>query len=329
MRRVRALVVLIGCVTVLAAATPAAYADDSVSFPIDQGVEHVQQEIAGVDLLGGSTLPREQLAAQSALTYVQGRLSPAIHAAIGGAADLETAFQLQSGLCGDIVEAFMEIMQRVGVRTLPVQWFYTVDGVRQNHVAAQVWWRGRWHYVDPTWGVLFERSGSVLGPEQVARLKRPHRYAVMNNLVPWTYANARRGGGWDPLSYLTEARARQVVMNGAGTIRPPRTGATWDLSLTPDYVGTYVPYAGQLVAIRQRLTLPAGRHSLELESKGKLCGGLGVLHVGPVDVPFASVPDAGPLTVSLAAATKTVALWADGGDPAEPCAVLLAGLSAP
>lgn len=305
---------------------PAAHADD-VLIPISRGVDHVQQEIAGLQLTS-TPLPREQIAAQSALTYVQGRLSPAISAATGGPTDLATAFQRQAGLCGDIVEAFMEILQRVGVRALPVQWFYTVDGVRQNHVAAQVWWSGRWHYVDPTWGVLFERGGSVLTPEQVAALPNPRRYAIMNQLVPWTYANSVRGGGWDPLSYLTEAQHRQVVMNGAGTVSPPRVGTTWDLSLMPDYAGTYVPYAGQLVAIHQRLQLPAGRHTITLGSRGKLCGGLGVLHVGPVDIPFASVPDNGPLTVTLPASTKTVTLWADGGDPAEPCAVLLSGLSA-
>lgn len=320
--------ILIGVFVAVAWAAPAAQADDQVSIPIARGVEHVRQEVEGIERAGGTTMPREQVAAQSALTFVQGRLSPAIYALSGGGEDLEAAFRRQAGLCGDIVEAFMEILHGVGVRTLPVQWFYSVNGVRQNHVAAQVWWRGRWHYVDPTWGVLFERKGAVLTPEEVTALKTPQRYAVMNRLVPWTYANDLRGGGWSPLSYLTAAKQRQVVMNGSGTVRPPRNGATWDISLLPDYVGTYVPYAKQLVGIRQQLTPPPGLHHLTLTTRGKLCGGLGVLHVDTVDIPFADVPDAGELTVALSPGARTVTLWADGGDPAEPCAVLLSGLRA-
>lgn len=320
---------------VLAAAcgTPIAHADDGDLIPIARGAEHVRQEVSGVQRLGGSPIPAEQVAAQSATTYVQSRLSPAIYASIGGSDDLGTAFRRQAGLCGDIVEAFIQILQRASVRALPVQFFYTVDGERQSHVAAQVWWGDGWHYVDPTWGVLFERHHRVLDIEHVLALKHPYRYALMNRLVPWTDANLRRGGGWSPLSYLTDATDRQVVANGSGTVLPPRTvvgtAATWDLSLMPDYVGTYVPYAGELVAIRQRLTLPAtGGRALTITTRGKLCGGLGVLHVGPVDVPFADVPDAADLTVALPAQTRAVTVWADGGDPAEPCAVLLAGLHA-
>jgi len=316
------------CAAIVASAAPAARADDTISIPIARGVEHVQQEVAGVQRLGGSRIPAEQVAAQSALTYVQSRLSPAIYAASGGSDDLTTAFRLQAGLCGDIVEAFMEILQRAGLRVLPVQFFYRIGDRRESHVAAQVWWSGGWHYVDPTWGVLFERKGRVLDIHQVLRLAHPEDHALMNRLVPWTDANIRRGGGWSPLGYLTAAKDRQVVADGAGLVRPPRAGAAWDLTLMPDYTGTYVPYAGQLVGVRQRLALPRGRHALTVSTRGKLCGGLGVLHVGPVDVPFADVPDAGDLTVRLPDAASTVTLWADGGDPAEPCAVLLSGLRA-
>jgi hypothetical protein len=309
-------------------AAPSAHADDVVSIPIARGVEHVQQEVAGVERLGGAPVPVEQVAAQSALTYVQSRLSPAIYAAVGGSDDLTTAFRLQAGLCGDIVEAFMEIMQRAGYRVLPVQFFWAADGARDNHVAAQVWWGGGWHYVDPTWGVLFERQGRVLDIHEVLKLHHPSRYALMNRLVPWTDANIRRGGSWSPLGYLADVTGRQVVAGGAGTVSPMRRGDGWDLRLMPDYIGAYVPYAGQLVRIRQRLMLPAGAHTLTVSTRGKLCGGLGLLHVGPVDVAFSDVPDAGDLTVPLPAAARTVTLSADGGDPAEPCAVLLSGLSA-
>jgi len=328
----RVATILITAIVALLCWSTVAHADDTLSIPISRGVEHVRNEVAGVEATGSSRLPREQIAAQSALTFVQGRLSPAIYALSGGSSDLETAFRLQAGLCGDIVEAFLQIMEHVGVRALPVQWFYTVDGVRQNHVAAQVWWRGRWHYVDPTWGLLFERKGQVLSPQQVIKLEHPQRHAVMNRLVPWTYANERRGGGWRPLSYLTDATERQVILDGQGTVRAPRTAtgttAAWDLALMPDYVGTYLPYAHTLVGVRHRLTLPAGSRTLTITGRGKLCGGPGVLHVGPVDVPFAEVPDAGDLTVRLPKAGATITLWADGGDAAEPCAVLLSGLRA-
>jgi hypothetical protein len=224
-----------------------------------------------------------------------------------------------------------------------------LGGERQSHVAAQVWWRGHWHYVDPTWGVLFEKHGTVLDPEQVLALANPDRYALMNRLVPWTDANVRRGGGWSPLGYLTSARDRQVVMNGAGTVAPPRTPiparaagasssasgggspsvrAEWSLSLMPDYVGSYAPYARQLVDIAQRLTLPAGTRTVVLGVRGKLCGGIGTLKVGPVTVPWSAVPDNAELRVPVPRGTSRITISAGGGDPAEACAVLLSALRA-
>lgn len=312
---------------------PPAPSSYDVSLPIERGVTHVQQEVEGIERLGGSRVPVAQVAAQSALTWVQARLSPAIAALIGGSTDLQTAFQLQAGLCGQIVESFMQILQRVGVRVLPVQFFYVLGGERQSHVAAQVWWSGHWHYVDPTWGVLFEKGDRVLGPKQVLGLSDPERYALMNRLVPWTDANLRRGGGWSPLGYLTAARHRQVVMDGEGTVAPPRTptgphAASWSLTLMPDYVGAYAPYAHQLVGITQRLTLPRGARQLVIGVRGKLCGGIGTLTVGPVTVPWAAVPDNADLTVPLPRGTTSVTLSVSGGDPAEACAVLLSGLRA-
>lgn len=328
------------------APAPAAY---EVALPIERGVDHVRQEVAGIQQLGGSRIPLEQVAAQSALTWVQSRLSPAIAALIGGSTDLQTAFRLQAGLCGQIVESFMQILQRAGVRVLPVQFFYTLGGERQSHVAAQVWWRGHWHYVDPTWGVLFEKHGTVLDPERVLKLSDPQRYALMNRLVPWTDANVRRGGGWSPLGYLTAATHRQVVMNGAGTVALPRsTGApapasasasasagappaplaTWSLALMPDYVGTYAPYARQLVEITQRLTLPKATRTLVIGIRGKLCGGVGTLNVGPVAVPWSDVPDNAELRVPLPRGTSTISITAGGGDPSQACAVLLTSLTA-
>jgi hypothetical protein len=324
------------------AAAPPSY---DVSLPIETGVEHVRQEVEGIQALGGSRIPLEQVAAQSALTWVQSQLSPAIAALVGGSTDLTTAFRLQAGLCGQIVESFMQILQRVGVRVLPVQFFYVLGGERQSHVAAQVWWRGHWHYVDPTWGVLFEKHDTVLGPEDVLKLSNPDRYALMNRLVPWTDANVRRGGGWSPLGYLTAAKDRQVVMNGAGTVAPPRSSpakvtdasaplvtppalATWSLSLMPDYVGSYAPYARQLVTITQRLTLPKGARTLVIGVRGKLCGGIGTLHVGPVAVPWDEVPDNADLRVPLPRGLSTITLTTGGGDPSQACAVLLTSLSA-
>lgn len=341
------------------APAPSAY---DVAVPIERGVEHVRQEVEGIEALGGSAIPLEQVAAQSALTWVQSRLSPAIAALIGGSTDLQTAFRMQAGLCGQIVESFMQILQRIGVRVLPVQFFYVLGGERQSHVAAQVWWRGHWHYVDPTWGVLFEKHGTVLDPEDVLALTHPDRYALMNRLVPWTDANVRRGGGWSPLGYLTQASQRQVVMNGSGTVAPPRVVAprtassgaaaaagagpaagagaagsgatptvplaTWSLSLMPDYIGTYTPYAHQLVAISQQLSLPKGTRTLVIGVRGQLCGGPGTLRVGPVTVPWSEVPDNADLRVPLPRGLSTITLTAGGGDPTQPCAVLLSSLSA-
>jgi len=306
-------------------------ADAGVPVPIVEGIRHVREEVAGVRTLD-SSVPWPQVAAESALTYVQSRLSPAVFAAIGGGDDLEAAFARQAGLCGQIVEAFMQILRGAGVDVLPVQFFYVLDGTRMSHVAAQVRWRGRWHYVDPTWGLLFERGGRVLSPEQVLALRHPARYMLMNRLVPWTDANVRRGGGWSPLSYLTAATHRQVVMNGKGTVRPPRSvsgsRATWSLALMPDYVGTYVPYAGKLVGIGMRLEIPAGARTLVIATRGKLCGGLGTLRAGRAAIPFADVPDAGELRVPLAPRTRAVTLRAGGGNADQPCAVLLDGLRA-
>lgn len=111
-------------------------ADAGVPVPIVEGIRHVREEVAGVRTLD-SVVPWPQVAAESALTYVQSRLSPAVFVAMGGGDDLEAAFARQAGLCGQIVEPFMQILRGAGVDVLPVQFFYVLDGTRRSHVARR------------------------------------------------------------------------------------------------------------------------------------------------------------------------------------------------
>lgn len=311
-----------------AAAAPAPY---PVGADVEAGVREVRARVEGV--IAGPGGERERATTLAAVSWVQAHVSPELVARAAAAPDDITA---RAGLCGAMVETFMQIVQRLGVRVLPVQFFFNRGEQRSSHVAAEVRWGGRWRYVDPTWGTLFETPGrGVLSLDQVLELRDPGRYALMNRLAPWTDANLRRGGGWDPLGYLRGTRGRTVISGGDGRIALPAvataTGARFALAFAPDYVGRLAPYAHQLVDVQHVVEVPRGLRTLTVTARVATCGGPGslVAHTaaGTVRAGLTAVRDGGSLRLALPASGRVV-LDTTGGDPTQSCALVLSDLRA-
>jgi hypothetical protein len=90
------------------------------------------------------------------------------------------------GICGQHIQAFLDVMDRLGVRARPIQVYYaTAEGRRQNHVVAEVEWGGRWHMFDVTWG--FVAIGENGEPLSYSEVRSGARYrARVNGNNPWT-----------------------------------------------------------------------------------------------------------------------------------------------
>jgi hypothetical protein len=338
----RAHLSLVVCaIAVALAAAPGARADGPASTQVDAAVAYVQEAVAGVQSSPGARAPRGYTATMAALNYVQANVSSAVYAyrsahGLAAPATAEEALAEQAGICGNQVEVFLQVLHRLGVRAIPAQFFFTADGDRQNHVAAEVRWSGSWHFVDVSYGAVFwKRAGHLLSLADLLADPAPLRWAHRNELDAWTGSALLKG--WHPYAYLQGYTARQVISQGSGAVTPRRAagaraaaGAAYDLTLLPDYVGIGLPYAGEPVDVAFTLTTPAAATRLVLTVRTQACAGGGTLRAGGSRLDLAAVPWSGDVAIAIPRARRgrSVTLSVTPRVPGTVCEIVLDGLAA-
>jgi hypothetical protein len=204
-----------------------AQADDT---PLrDAAVQQVRTEVAYIQHVlasSGRHEPVEYLEALAAMSYVQGHVSAPeygylrdiAHSALPGA-DSESILATSAGICGNAEWLFTDILHQFGVKTRPVQFFYSQDdGSEGGHIAAEVFYQRAWHYFDPTWGAFFRAPKAapalVLPVADVLKLPRPRAYLVANRTLMWTQVVNEMG--WGKYTGMTAIflRAKRVVVDG-------------------------------------------------------------------------------------------------------------------
>jgi hypothetical protein len=342
----RRLVLLAG-LAVLAAA-PAARADEATTTTtatatqVDAAVDYEQQAVAGIESSSGAKAPHAYTVTMAALDYVQANVSSAIYAyrsahGLSAPTTAEQALAEQAGICGNQVEVFLEVLHRLGLTAIPAQFFFTADGQRQNHVAAEVRWSGAWHFVDVSYGAVFwKQAGKLLSLAALLKDPAPMRWAHRNELDAWTGSALLKG--WHPYAYLQGFTKREVVSQGSGTVTPTRTASprsgsatAYDLTLLPDYVGVGQPYAGQDVGVSFALATPATATAVTLTVRTTGCpSGGGSVHLGTTTAALDDVPPSGEFTMTIPKAQRgrTVTLSVTPGVAGTPCVVVIDGLAA-
>ena len=66
------------------------------------------------------------------------------------------------GLCGNHQYLFIALLKRIGVMARPVDFYFTLNGIRQTHAAAEVKIGNKWVYFDISWGSYWIQKSSEL-----------------------------------------------------------------------------------------------------------------------------------------------------------------------
>jgi hypothetical protein len=156
---------------------------------LQRAVEQVRQEVDYTRFISnreGRPVPDEYLISLATMNYVVGHVTAPAYgyrhelASIALPWDAESALFMQAGLCGTAAWTFAVIVKQFGVQVRSAE-FYFSSGI-DNHIAAETYYDGDWHYFDPTWGLTFSNGSDVLSLTE-AREGQPHSIRYDQNLL--------------------------------------------------------------------------------------------------------------------------------------------------
>ena len=167
-----------------------------------QAAEQIEHEAAYVNAVlkqsGRPQEPRGYVLALLTMDYVVGHISAPMFGHLvtndpGRAPrgdDVQTVAERSlaagAGICGNAAATFAAILDRLGVESRSVQFYFDTG----NHIAVEVLYEGRWHYFDPTWGTFYRPPGpgnasNVLSVAEIRALERPYHFEVANHSHAW------------------------------------------------------------------------------------------------------------------------------------------------
>jgi Transglutaminase-like superfamily len=226
----------------------------------------------------------------SAAQHIQSRLSVGRYWTLAkqGRAPSSTEECLRSaaGICGNHVQAMVDVMRRLGCVARPVGFYFNgAFGTAVSHSAVEVTWSGRWHYVDVTNGAVFRSTGSaapdLLSIAEILNTPHPHGLAILNGSKPEFQMTSEIVG--HPLDYL--ACDPDVIVDGEGAVRlrALRDGKwmRFQLDSLPTYVGSVPAATGGYGWLRLLLRIEEPVDSLEIlvTEVTDLAGVVGTLRV--------------------------------------------------
>jgi hypothetical protein len=185
-------------------------------------------------------------AAVEAATRVRSALSSGRYAYLTLRGNLpsgsESCLEEGAGICGNQVEAFLAIMDALGIDARPVQFFYTTNGVRESHIAAEVFFLDSWRFIDVTWGFVAPPDGGGVAFKSLAEIRaQPGTALLENSLDAWSLF--ARASHVDPMAYLRRPDV-DIVVDGMGTVSirvPSGSEVIERFSHVPNYVGDNSP----------------------------------------------------------------------------------------
>ncbi len=162
-------------------------------------IETVRREVAYSEQVfrwRSVSYSREQLVAQAAMTHVVGHVSAPAYGYMNvflGSVPKPTAngvLASGAGICGHAALTFAAIVKAFKLPVRSVQFYY---GEGDNHIAAEVFYNGAWHYYDPTFGAYYIDGLNVLSIEQARAHPDPGSLLLHDRTLLW-YTVASRAG---------------------------------------------------------------------------------------------------------------------------------------
>lgn len=229
-------------------------AGDRTSAPIakphlSRAVELIRKQVGWFGS-NPSEYSREFLCAVATMNYVQSRVSPLNYSLLVKnreklPTDAEGYLSTRAGICGGQVMTARAILDRLGIRNRPVEFYLRADTPDQNqsHIGVEVFYAKQWHFFDITWGTFFRHSSAraddVLSISEVLKTKDVMALAVTNSsdlwYQQWTIA------GFDPFEYI-KATEKDVIVGRGGivhlqTVTSAKQGQVYTPTHQPNYVG--------------------------------------------------------------------------------------------
>jgi len=236
---------------VLLLAAPLA-AQESATPATDTAVKSIRQQMEQLAGAGPGLSP-EYVFAVATMNHVQSRLSSLNYSVLTKSSkpvprNVEECFQLEAGICGNHIAAFLEIARRLKVRARPVEFYLHGETPRQNHnhICVEVFYRDKWRLLDVTWGTVYRTPGGTVDElasiTEIRKDPRSRTWAVTNQNDLWY--QQWKASGLDPLEYV-DYRQLDLLRGRAGTIRlvpqPADPGDRYQPVHQPGYLGRNDP----------------------------------------------------------------------------------------
>jgi hypothetical protein len=219
---------------------------------LDEAVTSIRDQ---VDWFGERPISysREFLTAVATMNYVQSRVSPLNYSLLVKAKKplpitAEEYLAAQAGICGGQVMTFLQILNRLGIRNRPVEFYIRGQTRAENHshIGAEVFYADKWHFFDITWGTYYRRGGQastrvddVLSISEILATEKTRQLAVTNLSDLWFQQWTTNG--LDPFEYLTANQMDLIVgRGGVVTLRPANDAKSPYIYIPthqPNYIG--------------------------------------------------------------------------------------------
>jgi hypothetical protein len=226
--------------------------NESPTPKLDDAVNSIREQ---VDWFGErpNGYSREFLTAVATMNYVQSRVSPLNYSLLVKAkkplpTTAEEYLASQAGICGGQVMTFLELLNRLGVRNRPVEFYLRGQTRAENHshIGTEVFYADKWHFFDITWGTFYRRGDQarkrvddVLSISEILATEEARQLAVTNRSDLWF--QQWTANGFDPFEYLTASQMDLIVgRGGVVTLRPADDAKSRYLYIPthqPNYIG--------------------------------------------------------------------------------------------
>jgi len=186
-------------------------------------------------------------------------------------ANPDLCIEARHGICGNQTQVAIELLKIAGLQARPVEFYYSSEGQRLNHIIAEVLIDGGWRPIDTTYGAYWI-DGTPGAPFALRTLeqvldKSDTRTMVMRNaaLVPYGFYEKTRQS--DPFSYL-HADA-DVIRGGEGTINLSLANKHGRETFQdiPNFLGDNV-HNGNSAGLSYQLNGPAGSYQVTVNIAG-------------------------------------------------------------
>jgi Transglutaminase-like superfamily len=189
----------------------------AIPTPFERAVEHIRREVDYTEWALASanltTMSRDALIAHAAMQYVVGHVSAPAYGyrnQFGGGLPQSTASSVLdtgAGICGHAALTFAALVQRFALPVRSVQFYYP-DGIN-NHIAAEVFYDGAWHYFDPTWGAYYRDGNEILSIS--AARARPDAETLLEYDTTLFWHRVASLGGSEPVGAETDPSTRVEI----------------------------------------------------------------------------------------------------------------------